>query len=93
MRKEEAEAAAEALLQPEKQRQQAFQARAQSPSELLRSPGQRAWKAFALLGLLSGGVIGHFVYGNLASGLMLGAAAGSVVGAVARAAVNRRSAL
>lgn len=89
MRKEEAEAVAQALLQPGRQTQQASQTQAHMRSEQIQSRGQRAWRTFAALGFLSGGAIGHFGYGNLTMGLIVGAAAGSVLGAVARAVVKR----
>lgn len=92
MRKEQAEATADALLQPLRQQQEAELVAAQRQSAQLEGRGQRAWRVFALLGLASGGAIGHFVFGKLTMGLIMGLAAGSVVGALARALVNRRRA-
>lgn len=92
MRREEAEAAADALLQPERERQRKMEAHAQMRFAWLQSRGQRVWRMLAILGFLSGGAIGHFVFGKLTMGLIMGAAAGSALGAIARALVNRRSA-
>ena len=92
MRKEQAESAAEALLQPLRQQQEAVQTNAQMRSAWLQSRGQLAWRVFAVLGLVSGGAIGHFAFGRLTLGLIVGAAAGSIVGALARALVGQRPA-
>ena len=92
MRKEQAEVAADALLQPLKQQQEAAQVNAQMRSAWLQSRGQLAWRVCAILGLVAGGAIGHFSFGKLTIGLIMGMAAGSVVGALARTVVNRRPA-
>ena len=92
MRREQTEAAADALLQPQVERQRSVAATAQLRSAYLQSRGQLAWRVLALLGLLAGGSIGHFAYGKLTMGLIMGMAAGSIVGAIARALINRRSA-
>lgn len=91
MKKKQAEAAAEALLLPERQKQQALKARADAKSGWLKRPGQGAWRVCVLLGLSAGGVIGYFGYDNAIMGLITGFAVGSLVGALARYVVNRLS--
>jgi hypothetical protein len=95
MNKQQAETVAEALLQPERERQRALQGRHEVRWAWFHGPGHRAFRISLLIGVVSGGVVGPFVHADallgLFAGLFAGFALGGAVGVLARLVVERRS--
>ena len=66
MKREQAEAAADALLQPGRKEQAEFAHRAQMKSIYLQSRERKVWALLALVGLATGAVLGYFAFGAAA---------------------------
>lgn len=58
------------------------------PTRLYRM-GQILLAIFALLGVVIGGAIGHYLFGRLGVGFIIGSAVGIMLGVSARALVRR----
>jgi hypothetical protein len=92
VKKEQAEAVAEALLQPGRKEQSEFAHRAETKSSYLQSRERKVWALLALIGLATGAILGHFAFGQIGNGTLLGFAVGSIVGVLLRGFVRRRRA-